>query len=277
MERLTLKDCKRIWMTTDEDGKEVPIPDEDLAQLLPDWREEDCGGSISNKVTRKKAYTYFFYDYDENKYKQYRDPQGKISDTTYAVWGLIDMFNDGFIKSPAYVNWASYDIGFLHLIHNKGNLSFLMEELNSSQLCIDILKYLKSNIRAISKDLAKEMLPHISSLITDYTEKLKVEKAERKEAEKAQKKQEKQAKPKPEYILSLDEIVAYANEEAGENVGAIKAMLRYFKEEKDGWDNKTVKSIIQSIGKKSENNTTINVSAGAAFNDIHDNTNPTIH
>lgn len=277
MERLTLKDCKRIWMTTDEDGKEVPIPDDELATLLPEWKEEDCGGSIDFKITREMAYKYFFYDYDEAKYKQWRDPKGTISDSTYAVWGLQNMFNDGFIKSPAYVNWSSYDVGFRFLIHSKGNLSWLLREINSSQLCIDILKYFKSNIKSISKDLAKEMLPYISSLITDYTENLKVEKAEKQEAEKERKKQEKQAKTKHEYILTLEEIVAYANEEAGENVGAIKAMLRYFKEEKEGWDNKSVKSIIQSIGRKAESNTTINVSAGAAFNDIHDNSNPIIH
>lgn len=271
MEIPTLEECKRILTDIDENGQKYVLSKEQKLELM----RIECGGNdVDCKVTASDALNYYFYEYDEEKIRN-RDNWYSDKDTPDYIYenrGLYLMINDGFLASPACVSWNDYDRGFLRMIMPK-NLEYFIQNIDSAANRVTYLKYFKSIYKAVLPANSKEGLPIINRLLTDAQVKLKQEQ----DAEKERKKQEKQAKPKPEYILSLDEIVAYANEEAGENVGAIKAMLRYFKEEKDGWDNKTVKSIIQSIGKKSENNTTINVQSGAAFNDIHDNTNPTIH
>lgn len=46
MERLTLKDCKRIWMTTDENGTEVPISDDDLANNTTKYAKSQNGNPL---------------------------------------------------------------------------------------------------------------------------------------------------------------------------------------------------------------------------------------
>ena len=78
--------------------------------------------------------------------------------------------------------------------------------------------------------------------------KLRKEELKRQAAEERAKNRPQQ--PKPDYILSLEEIIDYAENESPESAPTIRAMLRYFATEKPKWNNKTLLNQIRQIGQQ---------------------------
>ena len=91
------------------------------------------------------------------------------------------------------------------------------------------------------------MRPEINLLLSRHNNALKVHNEELKRKAAAEKAKNKTPKEKPEYTLSLDEIIKYVREENPDSAHVIRAMLRFFAMEKQGWETATVKSKIDQI------------------------------
>ena len=48
-------------------------------------------------------------------------------------------------------------------------------------------------------------------------------------------------------MLSVEEIIQYVREENPDAAPAVRAMLRYFADEKEGWNSKSVKALLEPI------------------------------
>ena len=92
------------------------------------------------------------------------------------------------------------------------------------------------------------MLPAIRDSLITHTAAAKQRKEELKRKAAEEKAKNKKPKEKPEYILSVDEIIHYAKSNPDAAV-AISGMLRYYAFEKEAWFNKTIRDKINEIEK----------------------------
>lgn len=211
------------------------------------WLEEDCGGDESSPINKEKCIRYYEFEYDKEMIKQY-ERQQDYSDGTLIFWGLQQMFNDGWIKSPAFVNWSD-----LYLCINPRSIGNFIDGIHDRKTGVEILKYLIKMADTIypSYDI-KETKNKLKVLLSRYQAAAQ-EQARLKAEEKIK---DRPKKEKPDFIITLDEIIEYAEVENPDSSHTIRAMLRYFKDTKDGWDTATIKKKINAIGDKTT--TTIN-------------------
>ena len=250
--RLTLKDCKIDW-------KNHPAKDENGNPTIEDWTEhreqwlcEDCECNEYSLANGDCCYRYYKFDYDPEKFEQWRQ-QNNYSKNLIAYWGLCRMFDDGWIKSPAFVDWRHFEevldsIG-LYIFWRISDTERFIREFNNLDDRVAILKHFKDNINFIikDKDTRKYMLPVFRNLLSVQQEALKLHNEELKRKAAAEKAQNKTPKEKPEYTLSLDEIIKYVREENPDSAHVIRAMLRFFAMEKSGWSTTAVKKRIEQI------------------------------
>ena len=251
--RLTLKDCKIDW-------KNHPAQDENGNPTIEDWTEhreqwlrDDCECNEYYLANRDCCYLYYKIDYDPEKFEQWMQ-QNNYSKNLIAYWGLCRMFDDGWIKSPAFVDWRHFEgvldsIG-LYIFLRSSDTERFIREFNNLDDRVAILKHFKDNINFIikDKDTRKFMLPVFRNLLSIQQEALKLHNEELKRKAAAEKAKNKKPKEKPEYILSVDEIIHYAKSNPDAAV-AISAMLRYYAFEKEAWFNKTIRDKINEIEK----------------------------
>lgn len=251
--RLTLKDCKIDW-------KNHPAKDENGNPTIEDWTEhreqwlrDDCECNEYYLANRDCCYLYYKIDYDPEKFEQWMQ-QNNYSKNLIAYWGLCRMFDDGWIKSPAFVDWRHFEgvldsIG-LYIFLRSSDTERFIREFNNPDDRVAILKHFKDNINFIikDKDTRKFMLPVFRNLLSIQQEALKLHNEELKRKAAAEKAKNKKPKEKPEYILSVDEIIHYAKNNPDAAV-AISAMLRYYAFEKEAWFNKTIRDKINEIEK----------------------------
>lgn len=251
--RLTLKDCKIDW-------KNHPAQDENGNPTIEDWTEhreqwlrDDCECNEYSLANEDCCYLYYKFDYDPEKFEQWRQ-QNNYSKNLIAYWGLCRMFDDGWIKSPAFVDWRHFEgvldsIG-LYIFLRSSDTERFIREFNNPDDRVAILKHFKDNINFIikDKDTRKFMLPVFRNLLSIQQEALKLHNEELKRKAAAEKAKNKTPKEKPEYILSVDEIIHYAKNNPDAAV-AISAMLRYYAFEKEAWFNKTIRDKINEIEK----------------------------
>ena len=251
-QRLTLKDCKIDW-------KNHPAEDENGNPTIEDWTEhreqwlcEDCECNEYSLANGDCCYRYYKFDYDPEKFEQWRQ-QNNYSKNLIAYWGLCRMFDDGWIKSPAFVDWRNFEgvldsIG-LYIFWRISDTERFIREFNNLDDRVAILKHFKDNINFIikDKDTRKYMLPVFRNLLSIQQEALKLHNEELKRKAAAEKAQNKTPKEKPEYTLSLDEIIKYVREENPDSAHVIRGMLRFFAMEKYGWSTTAVKKRIEQI------------------------------
>ena len=240
--RLTLEDCKVDW-------KNYPIEDEngnpttaDLTEQREEWLIWDCECDGDCLAGKEACYLYFKIDYDPEKFKQWM-AQNNYKQSDIARWGLQRMFNDGWIKSPTFVDWKD-----MFLFFNIESIKCFIEPIRSIDTRIEILKHFIRNAEfLVGKNRKKELLPGLKNLLSIQQEAAKIRQQELKQQEKEEKAKNKTPKEKPEYILTLDEIINYVREENPDSAHAIKAMLRFFAMEKQGWGIQVVKNKIKQI------------------------------
>ena len=251
--RLTLKDCKIDW-------KNHPAKDENGNPTIEDWTEhreqwlrDDCECNEYSLANRDCCYLYYKIDYDPEKFEQWMQ-QNNYTKNLIAYWGLCRMFDDGWIKSPAFVDWRHFEgvldgIG-LYIFLRSSDTERFIREFNNPDDRVAILKHFKDNINFIikDKDTRKFMLPVFRNLLSIQQEALKLHNEELKQKAAAEKAKNKTPKEKPEYILSVDEIIHYAKNNP-DAAGAISGMLRYYAFEKEAWFNKTIRNKINEIEK----------------------------
>ena len=263
--RLTLKDCKIDW-------KNHPAKDENGNPIIEDWTEhreqwllEDCECNEDSLANKEICYLYYTFDYDTEKFNQWMR-QERLTKSNIAYWGLIGMFNDGWIKSPTFVDWRD-----IFLFFNDDIIKRFVEAIFKLDTRIDILKHFISNAEFLfGKNRKKELLPGIKNLLNIQQEALKLHKEELKQQEKAEKAKNKTPKEKPEYILTLDEIINYVREENPDSAHVIRGMLRFFAMEKSGWSTTAVKKRIEQINQQTLiQQTNYNAPVGQAVQEQH--------
>jgi hypothetical protein len=263
--RLTLEDCKIDW-------KNYPIEDENGNPTTADFTEKreelliwDCECNEDCLANKEICYLYYTFDYDTEKFNQWMR-QERLTKSNIAYWGLIRMFNDGWIKSPTFVDWRD-----VFLFFNNDIIKRFVEAILKLDTRIDILKYFISNAEFLfGKNRKKELLPGIKNLLNIQQEALKLHKEELKQQEKAEKAKNKTQKEKPEYILTLDEIINYVREENPDSAHVIRGMLRFFAMEKSGWSTAAVKKRIEQINQSMlVHQTNINAPVSQVVNNQH--------
>ena len=249
--RLTLKDCKIDWKHYPllENGKQIIV---DNTHLYQEFLEE-CECNEIDKADKEVCSKYFLLDYDYEKIQKWMI-QEDVRDDAIALWGLYKMFDDGWIKSPAFVDWKQFDFILrccgLYIFDHTKDIERFIQQFQNPEVRVSILKYFKDNINFIikEKDVRKYMLPAIRDSLITHTAALKLHNEELKRKAAAEKAKNKTPKEKPEYILSVDEIIHYAKSNPDAAV-AISAMLRYYAFEKEAWFNKTIRDKINEIEK----------------------------
>lgn len=260
-----LHDCLMDWKNYPLEGingetEYVEISDEQQRE----WKEEDYGCSEDDPATRERCMNYYLFKYDSEKLAIYEKnhPDRKLSDYEKAWNGLAEMINEDFLKSVTFVDWKNdfWLCPYPTYGEVRSHMESFMSWINNPEQRVAILKYLKDSFDYIyGRDKRKELLPRLNAELAKQKAAVKVYKEEERKRLQEQRKADKKEREQrsAEYILTLDEIIAYANDEAEGNAGAIRAMLRYFYTEKDGWDRKEVLKKIKSIGNP-ESTTVVN-------------------
>ena len=168
-----------------------------------------------------------------------------------ALSGLIAMINEDIIKSPAFIAWENIPC-FLNftddICHREMELDDWIELIKEPQKRVDLLNYWIQSADMIFPYDKKDAVTHLKAMLPKYKEAAKIRKQELAKEKAAQRKQT--AKEKPEYVLSIEEIINYTEIENPESASAIRAMLRYFATEKPQWNNITLLNRIRQIGQQ---------------------------
>ena len=122
----------------------------------------------------------------------------------------------------------------------------------------------------MGKNRKKELLPGLKNLLSIQQEAAKIHKQALKQQEKEEKAKNKTPKEKPEYILTLDEIINYVREENPDSAHVIRGMLRFFAMEKLEWSTTAVKKRIEQINQQTLiQQTNYNAPVGQAVQEQH--------
>ena len=139
--RLTLEDCRVDW-------NRYPIVEEDESityeaiseQERERMKNEQCGYSAFGRIRKSTCMDYFEFDYDPNKLDQYYHEHLWTEDDI--AWrGLTDMFNDGWLKSAAYVDWKKD----LYYCIEPNQIENFLVEITETEIRIDILQFIVEN------------------------------------------------------------------------------------------------------------------------------------
>ena len=243
----SLEECKidfEHYMTYDENNNpiEVVISEEEQKE----WLRDDCECNEQCKANKDICKRYFSFGYDVKKLElYYRERRRFFSNDLFSYWGLIHMINDGWIITPAYVNWRD----FSQYIGTYSIQNFI-HEINDPRIRVEILNYIINDADNIFDYFSRKRdLPIYKSILLESKEAAKIykQKLKQQEAEEKAKAKKSSKREKPEYSLSVEEIILYVREENPDAAPAIRGMLRYFADEKEGWNSKAVKAMLEPI------------------------------
>lgn len=219
-------------------------------------------------ISRQDAIDYYLDGVDVEKYQDYYKSRYKheINDISFAVWGLVEMLEYEIIK-PACVDWQSFNYILLRCSDS------LMEGLICHRIQYETIKSIYKQRDLILKDTFNSTKKDLSAKWKAWVEKYKdLAQLEKEQLKEKAKKQAQQAaklpKEKPEYIVSLDEMLEYYSNEGD----SLMAFIHHCAINKNEWFNKTVQNKIKKAQVAHHN--TFNIEG--SYNEIHDNTNPSI-
>ena len=244
--RLRLQDCKIDWehYPTEEMDGSITIEDKstDKEQILHEWMEDcECDEIWKANMQKCRLYHIYSHELDSDKYAVYAQ-QEHYSDSNIAYWGLSEMFNDGWLKSPAFVDWKE----MLYCVSQRNINNFLLD-IYEPQQRVELLTYLIKNAEFIYGEWKKEVTPKLKELLETHKAAAKLRKEELKRQAAEERVKNKTKKEKPEYILSVEEIIQYVCEEDADARQVVSRMLRYFADEKKGWNIKAIKTLMEPM------------------------------
>lgn len=244
--RLRLQDCKIDWehYPTEEMDGSITIEDKssDKEQILHEWMEDcECDEFWKANMQKCRLYHIYSHELDSDKYAVYAQ-QEHYSDSNIAFWGLSAMFNDGWLKSPAFVDWKE-----MWYCVSQRNINNFLSDIYEPQRRVELLTYLIKNAEFIYGEWKKEVTPKLKELLETHKAAAKIRKEELKRQAAEERVKNKTKKEKPEYILSVEEIIQFVREENPDAAPAIRGMLRYFADEKEGWNSKVIKALLEPI------------------------------
>ena len=167
--RLTLKDCKIDWKNhpaKDENGNPTT---EDWTEFREQWIHEDCDCNEYALANQERCFRYYTFDLDMKLYEQYMQQVGYVkSDVAYM--GLEKMFNDDWIKSPAFVRWQD----FLYL-PSVDCIQYFVESICNPDMRVRIIKYFIDNADYLyGKKEKQKYIPGLKNLLITYSEAAKI-------------------------------------------------------------------------------------------------------
>lgn len=237
----TLNDCLKVW-ENEEDRKE--------------YLDYNCGYNVTDPVGVEECANYFKADYDSYKL-EWLSIHAEVDYTKnyYCVKeGLIRMFNDGWLRSPANVDWKQlFSIRYI----DPGHLDLFLLRINEPQTCVDILNHLIKNVAYLNYRM---LVPQWKIWLDAYKEEIKSR--EKELAKQAAEQKKKSKHEKPELALTVDDIIGYVQNVNSDGAHSIHAMLIWAATHKDGWYSTSLIKKIDTISKKTdvyvENNGTLN-------------------
>lgn len=241
-QKLRRKDILKDWKHyPSEDDEGNPII-EDFTELREEWLHEDCDCNEYSLATREKCIRYYSFDYYEDKFKLWMQQQG-YTENTIAYWGLEKMFDDGWIKSPAFVDWSDFKV-----FYNIKALKTFIESISDPEMRVDILSHLIKNADYIYGGGKKQVLPTLKLLRDSHKAAIEVHKKELAKQKAEQRKLAK--KEKIEFVLSLEEIIEYVTTKSPESASVIRSMLYDMMLHKEGWNTPATLKKIDAMGTK---------------------------
>lgn len=138
---ITLDECRINWNHYPIENEDGTIVYETISETLKaQWKRDECGYSACGRVRAEKCIDYFEFEYDKSKLQQYYLQQHWTQEDI--IWaGLTDMFNDGWLKSAAYVDWNR---GLLFCIQPDMIEDFLAS-IPEPAIRVDILQFIVDN------------------------------------------------------------------------------------------------------------------------------------
>lgn len=219
-------------------------------------------------VSKHDAMDFYLDGVDEQKLRDYFMDKRKrpLNDLSIAMWGLQEMLENEIIK-PACINWPSFDILLLH------SSDTFIEGLDSHRIQYETIKCIYKQreliLRNTFSSTKKELAAKWKAWVEKYKDLAKLEQEQQKEKAKQQAKQTaKLPKEKPEYIVSLEEMLEYYSNEGD----SLIAFINHCAINKNEWFNKTVQNMIKKAQVAHHN--TFNIKGN--YNEIQGNTNLTI-
>lgn len=166
------QDCCIDWKnhpTEDENGNPTI---EDWTELREEWIIEDCGCDEYVLADRKRCFKYYIYDYDEDLYRQFMRQEG-YTEANVAYWGLQRMFDDGWIKSPAFVKWDE-----MLYLYNVKVIQRFVEAIHDRDMRVKIIKYFMDNADYFYGVKKKDYLPELKHLLIIHSEAARIHREE---------------------------------------------------------------------------------------------------
>ena len=250
--RLLASDCHIDWKhfeVEDLDGSMV-IEDQsaDSEKILQSWIEEDCICSEFGLANLDKCYLYFLYsnNYDRHKFAEYAE-QRHYTKQNIAFWGFSSMINDGWLKSPAFVNWR--EMGYC-VSPMQASLKNLLMDICEPEKRVTLLTYLIKNAEAVyGKWGKKEFTPALKDMLETHKAAVVVRKQELAKQAAEERKKAKDKQTQQELVISLDEIAEYVNANP-ESAPSIRSMLYYMMLHKEGWNKPAILKKIDAMDGK---------------------------
>lgn len=195
---------------------------------------------------------YYWYKYNRDQYDAYQnahdyDAKELIIEKYWNeqrnagyenITGIVDLINDGVIRHPAFIDWDNLRSMIDYESYRHG-IDGWIDRIKEPQKRVEIIDYLikSAGVLFANSDDRKEVVIHLRGLLPKHKAAAK-ELARQASEERAK---NKQPKEKPEYTLSVDEIIQYVLSAGPHTASAISDMLRYFAFEKDGWKKDVIK------------------------------------
>ena len=168
---LTLKDCKIDWKNhpaEDENGNPII---EDWTEFREQWLHENCECNTYVLADQERCFRYFTIDLDTKLFEQYMQQAGYIkSDVAYL--GLVKMFNDDWIKSPAFVIWQ--DFFYLQDVYCYC-IQHFVDAIYNPDMRVRIIKYFIDNADYLyGKKEKQKYIPKLKNLLIIHSEAAKI-------------------------------------------------------------------------------------------------------
>lgn len=218
-------------------------------------------------LSRQDAIDFYLDGVDEQKLKDYyKAKKRNVDDMSFAMFGLVEMLENEIIK-PACVDWSSFSDILLRYSDS------LMDGLICHRIQYETIKCIYKQRELIFRNTfgcpKKDITAKWKAWVEKYKDLAKLEQEQLKEKAKQQAKQTaKLPKEKPEYIVSLEEMLEYYSNEGD----SIIAFINHCAINKNEWFNKTVQNMIKKAQVAHHN--TFNIKGN--YNEIHGNTNLTV-
>ena len=160
--RTTLKDCLQDWSHVPFDDGDKIVYESLTEEEIEDMRQRSFSYTASERIIQDNCYDYFVFDYNSDKINQYFK-EHKWNEHDVQFEGLIKMFNDGWIKSPAYVDWKEG----LYFAIDPTHIESLLLNISNPTMRVQLLQFIVDNAEYLIEDDI-EKLPYYEYLLSVY-------------------------------------------------------------------------------------------------------------